>query len=180
MAAGKTRSVGASNCTLEQLQAFHAVWPLAAVQLPYNMLQRDIEQRTLPWCRANNIAVTVYWPLMKGLLAGKLARDHQFDARDSRRNYPMYQGDEWQKNQDFLDALRQARRAHRPHGRPARHQLDDPPAGHHRRALRREAAVANRRNRRRDGLVAHAPSSRRSSTAAIAARGPAAANRVFT
>ena len=42
-AAGKTRSVGASNCTLEQLQAFHAVAPLAAVQLPYNMLQRDIE-----------------------------------------------------------------------------------------------------------------------------------------
>ncbi|MEX2093484.1 MAG: aldo/keto reductase [Pirellulales bacterium] len=107
-AAGKTRSVGASNCSLEQLQAFHAVAPLAATQLPYNMLQRDVEQRTLPWCQANNIAVTVYWPLMKGLLAGKLGRDHQFDARDNRRNYPMYQGDEWQKNQDFLDALRRA------------------------------------------------------------------------
>jgi aryl-alcohol dehydrogenase-like predicted oxidoreductase len=106
MAAGKTRAVGASNCTLEQFQVFHAVCPLAAVQLPYNMLQRDIEQRTIPWCRAQNIAVTVYWPLMKGLLAGKLGRDHQFDARDSRRNYPMYQGDEWHKNQDFLDRLR--------------------------------------------------------------------------
>src|SRR5262245_23531416 len=81
-AEGKTRSVGASNLTLEQLQAFHAVTPLAAVQLPYNMLQRGIEQRTLPWCRANNIAVTVYWPLMKGLLTGKFARDHQFDKRD--------------------------------------------------------------------------------------------------
>src|SRR4029079_17865146 len=44
MAAGKTRSVGASNCTLEQTKAFHAVCPLTAVQLPYNMLQRDIEQ----------------------------------------------------------------------------------------------------------------------------------------
>jgi aryl-alcohol dehydrogenase-like predicted oxidoreductase len=108
LAAGKTRSVGASNCTLEQLEAFHAVTPLAAVQLPYNMLQRDIEQRTLPWCRANGIAVTVYWPLMKGLLAGKFARDHQFDQRDKRQSMPMYQGDEWQKNQDFLDVLRQA------------------------------------------------------------------------
>ena len=76
------------------------------MQLPYNMLQRDIEQRTLPWCRANGIAVTVYWPLMKGLLAGKLPRDHQFDARDKRQTMPMYQGDEWQKNQDFVDALR--------------------------------------------------------------------------
>jgi aryl-alcohol dehydrogenase-like predicted oxidoreductase len=106
--AGKTRTVGASNCTLEQFQAFHAVCPLAAVQLPYNMLQRDIEERTIPWCQQQNIAVMVYWPLMKGLLAGKLRRDHSFDKRDNRRNYPMYQGDEWRKNQDFLDRLREA------------------------------------------------------------------------
>jgi aryl-alcohol dehydrogenase-like predicted oxidoreductase len=108
MEAGKTRSVGASNCTLEQLQAFQAVCPLAAVQLPYNMLQRDIEQRTIPWCRAQGIAVMVYWPLMKGLLAGRLPRNHQFHERDSRRNYPMYQGNEWQKNQDFVARLREA------------------------------------------------------------------------
>ena len=108
MAAGKTRSVGASNCTLEQFQAFHAVCPLTAVQLPYNMLQRDIEQHTLPWCREHNIAVMVYWPLMKGLLAGRLPRTHEFDQRDSRRKYPMYQGDEWHKNQDFVEHLREA------------------------------------------------------------------------
>jgi len=106
-AAGKTRAVGASNCTLEQLQAFHAVTPLAAVQLPYNMLQRDIEVRIVPWCREHQIALTVYWPLMKGLLAGRLPREHQFDPRDNRRNYPMYQGDEWQRNQDFLERLRE-------------------------------------------------------------------------
>jgi aryl-alcohol dehydrogenase-like predicted oxidoreductase len=107
-AAGKTGSVGASNCSLEQLQAFHAVAPLSAVQLPYNMLQRGIEERTLPWCRANNIAVTIYWPLMKGLLTGKFARDHQFDERDKRQTMPTFQGEEWQKSQDFLDALRRA------------------------------------------------------------------------
>jgi aryl-alcohol dehydrogenase-like predicted oxidoreductase len=108
MQEGKTCSVGASNCTIEQLEAFTAVCPLAAVQMPYNMLQRDIEQRTIPWCRERNIAVMVYWPLMKGLLAGRLARDHQFHQRDSRRNYPMYQGDQWQKNQDFVARLREA------------------------------------------------------------------------
>jgi aryl-alcohol dehydrogenase-like predicted oxidoreductase len=107
MAAGKTRSVGASNCDLAQLKTFHAICPLTAVQLPYNMLQRDIEQHTVPWCQANDVAVAVYWPLMKGLLAGTMARDHELAERDSRRKYPMYQGDEWQKNHDFLDALRQ-------------------------------------------------------------------------
>jgi aryl-alcohol dehydrogenase-like predicted oxidoreductase len=106
--AGKTRSVGVSNFTVEQLEEFAAVCPIAAVQMPYNMLQRDIEQRTIPWCRDRNVAVMVYWPLMKGLLAGRLDRDSQLDESDSRRKYPMYQGDEWQRNQDFVDHLREA------------------------------------------------------------------------
>jgi aryl-alcohol dehydrogenase-like predicted oxidoreductase len=103
---GKARCAGASNCSLEQLREFHAECPLAAVQLPYNMLQRDIEEDTVPWCREQQISVTVYWPLMKGLLAGRLARDAVLDERDARRKYPMYHGAEWEKNQDFVDALR--------------------------------------------------------------------------
>jgi aryl-alcohol dehydrogenase-like predicted oxidoreductase len=105
---GKTRSVGVSNFTVEQLEAFHAVCPVAAVQMPYNMLQRDIEQRTIPWCRERNVGVMVYWPLMKGLLAGKLPRGAQLQECDSRRKYPMYQGEELKRNQDFIEELRKA------------------------------------------------------------------------
>jgi aryl-alcohol dehydrogenase-like predicted oxidoreductase len=108
MAAGKTRSVGVSNVSVEQMEEFSAVCPITAIQLPYNMLQRGIERRTIPWCRERNVAVMVYWPLMKGLLAGKLKRDTQLDERDSRRKYPAYQGDEWRRNHDFLDRLREA------------------------------------------------------------------------
>lgn len=104
--AGKTASAGASNCTLAQLREFQAACPLAAVQLPYNMLQRDIEQETVPWCLAEGIAVTAYWPLMKGLLAGRLDANAKLDERDSRRKYPQYQGEELDKNQAFVDDLR--------------------------------------------------------------------------
>ncbi len=104
---GKTRSVGVSNVTLAQLEEFAAECPLAAFQPPYNMLQRQIEADTLPWCRRRGVAVLVYWPLLKGLLAGKLARDHVFAESDSRRKYPMFQGEEWRKNQDLLDRLRE-------------------------------------------------------------------------
>ncbi len=103
---GKTRAVGLSNATVEQLAEFSAVCPLAAFQPHYNLLQREIESRQLPWCRLHDVAVIVYWPLMKGLLAGKLTRDHVFDELDGRRKYPMFQGEEWQKNQNFLDQLR--------------------------------------------------------------------------
>jgi aryl-alcohol dehydrogenase-like predicted oxidoreductase len=103
---GKAQLAGASNCSLEQLREFHAICPLSAVQLPYNMLQRDIEQDTMPWCREQGVSVTAYWPLMKGLLAGRLSRDVQLDERDARRKYPQYVGDEWEKNQAFVDVLR--------------------------------------------------------------------------
>jgi aryl-alcohol dehydrogenase-like predicted oxidoreductase len=104
--AGKILSVGVSNCETKQIEEFSSVCPVAACQPHYNMLQREIEQDLLPWCHARQISVISYWPLMKGLLAGKLARDHEFAARDGRTKYPMFQGNEWQKNQDFLDELR--------------------------------------------------------------------------
>jgi aryl-alcohol dehydrogenase-like predicted oxidoreductase len=104
--AGKIRSAGISNCSVAQLEEFASVCPLAAFQPHFNMLQREIEDSQLPWCRANGVSAMVYWPLMKGLLTGKLARDHVFDAKDGRQKYPMFHGEEWQKNQDFLDELR--------------------------------------------------------------------------
>jgi aryl-alcohol dehydrogenase-like predicted oxidoreductase len=104
--AGKTVAAGVSNVNLEQLQQFAAACPLSAYQPAYNMLQREIEASTLPWCQAHDVAACVYWPLMKGLLAGRLERGHQFAEGDSRRKYPMFQGDEWEQNQQFVDRLR--------------------------------------------------------------------------
>jgi aryl-alcohol dehydrogenase-like predicted oxidoreductase len=106
MEEGKTRSVGVSNFSLRQLEEFHAACPISAFQPPYNMLQRQIEGDTLPWCRERGISVCVYWPLMKGLLTGKLPRDFVFQKGDGRAKYPMFQGAEWERNQDLLDELR--------------------------------------------------------------------------
>ncbi|MDB5389651.1 MAG: yhdN 3, partial [Planctomycetaceae bacterium] len=103
---GKTRSIGVSNVSAAQLQEFAAVCPLSAYQPHYNMLQREIETGSLPWCVENQVAVICYWPLMKGLLAGKLSRSHVFAEQDGRKKYPMFQGAEWEQNHDFLDALR--------------------------------------------------------------------------
>jgi aryl-alcohol dehydrogenase-like predicted oxidoreductase len=104
--AGLIRSVGVSNVTVEQLREFQSVCPVTAVQPPYNMLQRGIEADLLPYCRAEQISVVVYWPLLKGLLAGKLGRDHVFPASDSRAKYPMFQGEEFQRNVALVEELR--------------------------------------------------------------------------
>jgi aryl-alcohol dehydrogenase-like predicted oxidoreductase len=71
------------------------------------LLDRGIERDIVPWCRQRNVALMIYWPLLKGLLAGKLGRSHVFAPGDGRAKYPMFQGREWQKNQDFVDRLRE-------------------------------------------------------------------------
>lgn len=105
--AGKVRAVGVSNFkTIAQYEEFQTVCPISADQPHYNMLQREIEAERLPWCMAHNVSVCVYWPLMKGFLAGKLARDHRWDTKDGRQKYPVFQGEHWTKTHDFLDKLR--------------------------------------------------------------------------
>ena len=106
LAAGKTRAVGVSNASLDQLVRFTAACPIAACQMHYNMLQRDIEAEILPWCRSHGVSMFVYWPLMKGLLAGDMPRSRTFPPTDSRHKYPMFNGEEFQRNLDFVDALR--------------------------------------------------------------------------
>lgn len=103
--AGKIRAAGASNMDVEQLEEFHSVCPITAVQPPYNMLQRDIEANIIPWCVERGISVINYWPLMKGLLAGKIRRNHEFDPTDKRLTYEVFQGEHFEQAQRLLDEL---------------------------------------------------------------------------
>jgi len=102
---GKVRSVGASNFNIEQLRRFHDVCPIAAVQNRYNMLQRGLEEEVIPWCLESNVSVMNYWPLMKGLLAGKIRRDFEFDPTDKRLTYEVFQGENFEHAQKLLDKL---------------------------------------------------------------------------
>lgn len=103
---GKTRAVGVSNLSLDQIKQFAAHCPIVACQPLYNMLQRAIEADVLPWCREHGIAVLPYWVLYKGLLAGRLRRGDTLAEGDSRLKYRMFHGDQWNKNHDLIDELR--------------------------------------------------------------------------
>jgi aryl-alcohol dehydrogenase-like predicted oxidoreductase len=106
MDAGKARAIGLSNAGVDLMARFAAECPLAACQLHFNMLQREIEESALPWCRERDIAMVVYWPLMKGLLVGKMHRGQVFPPSDSRHKYPLFNGPEFERNLEFVDALR--------------------------------------------------------------------------
>jgi aryl-alcohol dehydrogenase-like predicted oxidoreductase len=103
---GLAAYAGVSNVTLDQLQLFHQCCPVVVVQPYFNMMQREQVLELADFCRTKSISIACYWVLMKGLLAGKMQRDHQLAPNDRRRSYDVYQDEAWQRAQDLLDHLR--------------------------------------------------------------------------
>jgi aryl-alcohol dehydrogenase-like predicted oxidoreductase len=88
---GKVRSLGVSNFSVYQMQEFRSVTPLASDQPPYNLFERAIDSETLPWCKANNVAVITYSSLCRSMLGGRVHRGMTFDAGDIRSADPKFQ-----------------------------------------------------------------------------------------
>ncbi|WP_232823160.1 aldo/keto reductase [Oceanibium sediminis] len=89
-AAGKIRSIGASNTSPEDIRAYVAAGQLDAVQEEYSMVKRDIEQSHLALCRENGVSVLSYSSLALGLLSGKMGPDRVFEGDDQRKDNPRF------------------------------------------------------------------------------------------
>ncbi|MBA2643549.1 MAG: aldo/keto reductase [Actinobacteria bacterium] len=77
---GKTRFIGCSNLTPEQLREVEeivrstGIAPIVALQNEYSLLEREAEAEVLPLCREHGIGFVPYFPLASGLLTGKYRR----------------------------------------------------------------------------------------------------------
>jgi aryl-alcohol dehydrogenase-like predicted oxidoreductase len=103
---GKIKAAGASNYSPEQLEKARSVVPLASDQPPYSMVNREIEQDVLPYCREHNIGVVCYSPLQRGLLTGKITPDYEFDEGDHRAGSKFFQAGNVTKVNAFLDQIK--------------------------------------------------------------------------
>lgn len=90
---GKVRSVGVCNLGPVDLARVTAIEPPVTNQLPYNLLWRMIEAEILPLCRAHEIGVLAYSPLMHGLLSGRYASaDEVPEGRARSRHFSDARG----------------------------------------------------------------------------------------
>lgn len=94
---GKISSIAASNISVEDVEAYCQAGQLDAVQEQYNMLDRDLEESILPYCRANNVSVLSYSSLALGLLTGKIGPERQFSGDDLRIGNPRFTVENRQK-----------------------------------------------------------------------------------
>lgn len=111
---GKVRALGASNFSVEQMRRVHAIAPITALQPPYSMIYRDIEQEILGFCQEHNIGIISYSPMQLGLLSGKMTRERiaSFPPDDHRRNRPEFQEPNLSRNLELVAHLRQIGAAH--------------------------------------------------------------------
>lgn len=103
---GLCKQVGLCNANPSHRQAFATEVRCAAVQCPLNLMQRQSLDSLIPDCVAADCEVHVYWTLMKGLLSGRISRNHQFLDGDSRPRYEIYQGESRRRAHEVLDRMR--------------------------------------------------------------------------
>jgi aryl-alcohol dehydrogenase-like predicted oxidoreductase len=104
-AVGKAHAVGLCNATHLQLARALELGPLATYQGPYNLFDRDVEQRVLPLCRERGLRFLAYRPLAAGLLAGKHATPPEFPEGDHRRGIYWFKGREFARRRAAIARL---------------------------------------------------------------------------
>jgi len=103
---GKIRAAGVCNYNVEEMEEAESLIDLASNQVPYSMLNRDIENDLVPWCIEHNKSILAYSPLQRGLLTGKFNPGHRFNPGDARPNTPWFKEKNIVKTNEFLDNIK--------------------------------------------------------------------------
>lgn len=89
--AGKIRTIGVSNYTVAQMDAFRKGAPLHANQSLFNLFERETEKDILPYGKKHGLAQLGYSSLCRGLLSEKMRKGIAFRGDDLRKTDPKFQ-----------------------------------------------------------------------------------------
>ena len=84
---GLIRGWGLSQVDVDVIGRAQAVTPLSAIQNIYSMVERDSEERIIPYCQENRIGFVPFSPIASGLLSGKITPQTRFEKHDDVRNW---------------------------------------------------------------------------------------------
>ena len=84
---GLIRGWGLSQVEVDSISKAHKITPVSAVQNLYNILERDCEDKVIPYCLENNIGVVPFSPVSSGILSGKITTSTQFEKVDDVRTW---------------------------------------------------------------------------------------------
>jgi aryl-alcohol dehydrogenase-like predicted oxidoreductase len=105
--AGKVRFLGMSEAAAGTLRRAVKVHPIAALQTEYSLWSREPEEQILPTCRELGVGFVPYSPLGRGFLTGQFKKFEDLPTDDRRREFPRFQGENFQKNLDVVKKIEQ-------------------------------------------------------------------------
>ena len=104
---GKVRFLGLSEAAPDTIRRAHAEHPITALQTEYSLWSREPEEEILPTVRELGIGFVPYSPLGRGFLTGQFEKPEDFPEDDYRRSSPRFQGENFYKNLELVEAVRE-------------------------------------------------------------------------
>ena len=108
--AGKVRSLGISEASVEQLERVSRIHPVTAVQSELSLWTRDYLGSVVAWCASHGASFVAFSPLGRGFLTGAIPADARFEAKDFRATLPRFQPEAVAANQSIVEAVRDVAR----------------------------------------------------------------------
>ena len=105
---GKVRAIGVSNFDVPPLTRAQVIAPVASLQPPFSLIQRDAGADVIPWAAAHDTGVIVYSPMQSGLLTDNFSAERvaRLAPDDWRRRSSNFQPPALGRNLALRDALR--------------------------------------------------------------------------
>jgi len=107
VAAGKTRHIGLSEVTAEEIRRARRVHPVTSVQSELSLWTRDALTEVLPYCQAQGIAFLAFSPVGRGFLAGRFSSSDDLPQDDFRRGLPRFQQEALRANLAIVARVRE-------------------------------------------------------------------------
>ena len=105
--AGKVRHLGLSEASADTVRRAHAVHPITALQTEYSLWEREPETKVFPVLAELGIGFVPYSPLGRGFLTGQFRSPDDFAADDFRRHSPRFQGENFDRNLQLVDRVKE-------------------------------------------------------------------------
>lgn len=103
---GKIRAAGVCNFNVDLVAEALETIQLASNQVPYSMINRDIEKDVIPQAMERGLGIIPYSPLQRGLLTGKIKPGHKFNEGDSRENNLFYTDENISRTHTLLEEIK--------------------------------------------------------------------------
>ncbi|MBB6236629.1 aryl-alcohol dehydrogenase-like predicted oxidoreductase [Pedobacter sp. AK013] len=103
---GKVRYAGVCNYNIAQLKEADQTLEIISNQIPFSMVNRGVEEETVPYCIEKNKSVLAYSPMERGLLTGKMTADYKFEEGDHRQGNKFFSPESIEKTNAFLAKIK--------------------------------------------------------------------------